>query len=135
MASGMLSEHQIVHMYAYRLRSHYLVSLLVGQHAVLMYAGLVRESIFAYYRLVERRSLSDYVVYRLARAVDLSCVDACCKARNILSCADRHYDLFEGCVSCSFAQTVDGALHLSCSSEHSCQSVCGGHAKIVMTVD
>ena len=95
----------------------------------------MRESIFADDRLVERSSLSDYVVYRLARAVDLSGIYAGSESCHILSGTDRHYYLFERCVAGPFAQTVDCTFHLPCPSEHAGQSVCSGHAQIVMTVD
>ena len=131
----MLSEHEIVDMYADRLRCHYLVGLLVGKHAVLVYARLMREGIFADYRLVERSRLTDYVVDGLASTVDLRGVDACSEARHVLSCAYRHYDLFERGIACSLSKAVYSALHLPCSAEYSGKSVCRCHSKIVMAVD
>ena len=69
-ASGMLSEHQIVHMYADRLRSHDLISLLIGKHAVLMYTGLGIYCVVEHRRSVKynRKEIKRY----LGRAVELA---------------------------------------------------------------
>ena len=119
----MLAENKIVDMDADRLRSHYLVGLLVCEHTVLMYPRLMRKGIFADYRLIERSGLTDYVVYSLTRTVDLRGVDACSETCHVLSCAYRHYDLFERSIACSLSEAVDSALHLPCPSEHSGESV------------
>jgi hypothetical protein len=76
MAAGVLSQHDVVSGNAHSLWSQYFIGLLVGQHAVLVDARFVQESVAAYDGLVQRRGLANDGIDRLAGAADLGGVQA-----------------------------------------------------------
>src|SRR5580698_11031325 len=120
--------------YAYQRRRHDFVAEWVGQHAVLVNAGLVREGVVADDGLVGRGLEGDDLAENLARWIKVGELDVGGDAVAVAADVEGGGDLFEGRVAGALADAVDGALDLACAILHSGQRVGDGQAEVVVAV-
>ena len=114
-AAGVLAQHQMRLGHAHQRGSHDLVAERVGQHTVLMNAGLVRKSVVAHDCLVGRRAKGDDLAQHLAAGIELAQIDAGGDAEAVAAHIERSGNLFQSRIAGSLADAVDGALHLACA--------------------
>src|SRR6266568_3518757 len=113
-AAGVLTEYEMGLRDANQGGSHDFVAERVGEHAVLMDARLVSESIRAHDGLVGRWLEGDDLAEHLACWVKLIELDAAGRAAVALRAhIKRRSDLLERRIACAFADAVDGALYLA----------------------
>ena len=112
-AAGVLAENQVRAGDADQGRGHDFVAERVGQHAVLMDAGLVGEGVVADDGLVGRGLEGDELAEHLAGGIELVELDAGGDAVAVAADVECGGDLFQGGVAGAFADAVDGALDLA----------------------
>src|SRR5271170_4770766 len=96
-----------------RRRRHDLVGEWVSHHAVLMNAGLVCEGVGSDDSFVRGATEADELAEELARRVELVHLDVVGMGELIAADHQGRGYLFERCISGTFADAVDGALHLT----------------------
>src|SRR3954469_10941997 len=103
MPPRMLTQYQFRVRHTYRLRRHDFVRQAILEHAILMNAGLVRESIASddgFVRL--HRNTSDFLE-QLVGGIQLFSDNAGLKWIAISAHSKRHYNFFERRIPCTFA--------------------------------
>src|ERR1051326_1335673 len=135
MAAGVFAQYKFVAGYADGFRRHDLVTQRVGDNAVLVNAGLVREGIASDNRLIRLRREADDLRKQAARGINLPGIDASLKRKLRLAHIQHHRDLFQRRVTRALPDSIDGALHLACAGVDGGDGVCHGQTKIVMAVD
>ena len=133
--AGVLAQHHGVFGNAHIGGAHDLIGQGVGQHTVLVNAGLMGKGIGAHDGLAGLDGNTGDVAQELAGAVDLLRVDAGLRLIEGSSGLQRHGDLFQTCVARPLADAVDGALHLGGAGPDALQRVGNGHTQIVVAVD
>ena len=131
----MFAEDQRVSLDADAFRAHDLIGQGVVQHAVLMDAGLVGESVVADDRFVGRRRESGQVLHDAGGPVNLAGVQADLHAEVLAAGGQRHGDFLQCGVAGAFAETVDRAFHLVGAGHDGGDGIGGGHAEVVVAVD
>src|SRR5436190_922828 len=119
----MLAQHQRVRRNADRLRRHNLVAERITNHAVLVNARLVSESVASHDCLVWLYAEADDLRQRLAGRIKLSRIDLSLKGQTIRPDIHGHYHFFERGVAGAFADAVDGAFNLSRARSYRSQTV------------
>src|ERR1017187_1200358 len=120
--------------YAYKRGGHDLVAEGVGQHAVLVYSGLVRKSIVSHNCFVGRRAEGDDLAQHLAGGVEILELDGGADAIAVSAHIEGGGDLFQGRIAGSFADAVDGALHLAGAGGDGGQRVGDGETEVVVAM-
>ena len=83
------------------------------EYAILVYARFMRECIRADNGLVGLNRKTGNARYQLTGRYDMSCIYARVTREKVLAGSYRHHDLFQCCIARTFAESVDGALHLT----------------------
>ena len=135
MLAGVLAKHHRVLRDAHVGGLHDLICLGIGDDAVLVDAGLMREGVRADDRLARRDRHARDIAQALAALVDLLGVDARLGLIEVAARLERHDDLLEAGVARALADAVDGALHLRRARLDAGEGVRDGHAEVVVTVD
>ena len=112
-AAGVLAEDEMRFGDADQRRRHDLVAERVGQHAVLVNAGLVRKGVVADDGLVGRGLEGDDLAEHLAGGIKVFELDAGGDAVAVAAHVERGGNFFESGVAGALADAVDGALHLA----------------------
>ena len=135
-AAAELAHRQARARKAHRLRGHDLVGERVLEHAVLVDARLVREGVAADDGLVGLDAEAGQVADQPAGVAELLGVDAVARDRELgRAGAQGHHHLFERGVAGTFAEAVDGDLHLAGAGLHRGQGVGRGQTQVVVAVD
>ena len=134
-APGVLAHHQAVGAPANVLRQHDFVSLAALEHAVLVDARLVGESVGANDRLVRLHREAGDSRDQPRAGHDLGGVEVGGAVEDVTAGAHRHDDLLEGGVAGALAEAVDGALDLACAVLHCGQGVGNRQAEVVVAMD
>ncbi|MNV72821.1 hypothetical protein D3C71_1659360 [compost metagenome] len=108
----MLAEHQLALLQPNRLRRHDLVRRLLLQHAVLVNAGLMRESVGADDRLVPRHDHAGQLADEAAGAGNFRQHQTRLGAEKFAPRLKGHGDFLDRRISRAFADSVDRALDL-----------------------
>ena len=114
---------------------HDLEGVAVLQHAVLVNAGGMPESVGAHDGLIRLHREAGDVAHETARSVYLTGVDVGANVEQVGPRLDGHDDLFERGVAGPLAQSVDAPLDLTRPGLHRRQAVGHGHAEVVVAVD
>ena len=133
-AAGVLAEHEMRLGDADRRGGHDFVAERVGQHAVLVNAGLVSESVIADDGLVGGGLEGDDLAEGLAGGVKIFKLDVGGDAVAITADVEGGGDLFQSRVACALADAVNGALDLASAVLNGGKGVGDGKAEIVMAV-
>lgn len=104
------------------------------EDAVLVDATAVGVGVGADHRLVSLNHHAGVSGDQPGDGQELGGIDAGFKTEVILANEEAHDDLFERGVASALANAIDGDFNLPCASEDAGQSVCGGHAKVVVAV-
>ena len=135
MSAAMLAEHEFRVRDANVFRSHDLVGAALFQHAVLMDAGFVGESVLADDRLVPLHlHAGDGAEFPAGRRQQTG-VDAGLELVEIAPCFQGHDDFFEGAVSRALTDAVDRAFNLSGSFHERRETVRHRQPEIVVAVN
>jgi hypothetical protein len=133
---GMLPEHQLVRRPSDRLGRQDLVGDGRLQDAVLMDAGLVRESVVAHDGLVGLHRNADHRRQHTTRRIDLGRADVGVEpAVHVTPRLDPHHHLLHGGVPGAFADPVHGALDLTRARQDRGQAVGHREAEVVVAVN
>ena len=71
--------------------------------------------------------------YHAAGRINLLCIDIGLNIYFVVT-LDNHGDFFEGSISCTFADTVDGNFHLTCAVQNTGYRIGSSHTQVVVTV-
>src|SRR6056297_2466525 len=134
MATGMLAQHQRRSTDADIFRAHDFVGLAVGQHAVLVYAGFVREGVVADNRLVARHEAADHRGQLARYRVKLARVDGGLQVEQVVAGFQRHDHFFQRGIAGALANAAYRAFDLAGARAHRGQAVGYGQAEVVVTV-
>src|ERR1700732_3688225 len=105
------------------------------QHAVLVNAGLVRESVFAHNSLVTRDRHTGDTGNQPRGWIEAAGLNSGGDIEEGFARLQRHHDFLERAVTGALSDSVDGALDLARARDDGCQAVRNRHPQIVMTVD
>ena len=133
-AAGMLAQHQRRAVDADVFRAHDFVGLAVGQHAVLVNAGLVGKRVVADNRLVARHEAADHRGKLARYRIELARVDAGVQAEQVAAGFQRHDDFFQRGISGALADAADRAFDLARAGAYRGQAVGHGQAEVVVAV-
>ena len=134
MLAAVLAQDKRLRRHADIVRVHDLVSLAIGEHAVLVDAGLVREGVPAHDSLVARRGVAGAFGQQRAGGVDAARLHARVGAVMVRAGAQCHHHFFHRTVARPFADTVERAFDLARASAHRGEAVGDRHAEIVVVV-
>src|ERR1035438_8958043 len=129
-AAGMLAEDKMGFGDANQRWSHDLVAEGVGQHAVLVDAGLVGKGVVAHDSLVWRGPEGDDLPQYLAGGIKYLKIEAVGDAVAVAANVEDGGDLFEGCVAGALPDAVDGAFDLTCAVLNRGEGVGDGEAQV-----
>src|SRR5688572_11867557 len=130
----MLAQDNIVLRKSDRFGGHDLVRDGGLEHAVLMNAGFMRESVATDDRLVRLNIDSGNLGEESACLVNLPGINGCVYVHVPLAHLDRHDDLFKRCVAGAFANTVDCAFDLARSIPGTRKTVRDSKAKVIVAM-
>ena len=122
--SRVLAQHQFVARSTHGLRRYDLIGGGILDHSILMDPGFMRECVPAYDRLVRLHVHASDFGQELAGGKQLLGHDRRLVGIVLSSYPHHHHQLFQRRVPGPFADTIDGALHLSSASFDCCQGVC-----------
>ena len=134
MSAGMLAQYNAVARLTYVFGTHDLVSPRFLQNAILMNAGLVRESVFADDRFVALNVQAGEFADQATDGENSPRVDPGFGFVEIATHFQGHDDLFHRSVARAFANSVDGTFDLPRSRLDCGQRVGHRQTKIVVTV-
>src|SRR5438105_2757463 len=100
-----------------------------------MDASLMCKRILADDGLVRLRPEGNEARKSLAGAIQFFAVNLRLKRESILPCLDRHHNFFQRRISGTFADAVDGALHLARTGLNGRKRIRYRKAQIIVTVD
>ena len=126
-------QHDSVVINAHFLGVHDFVGRCILQHTVLMDTAGVCKCVLAHNRLVRLHRHIHQRRHHAARRINLRRVDVRLDAKVGVRLENHRY-LFQRRVTGTFADTVDGHLHLTGTSQHTSHRVCRRHAEVVVAV-
>src|SRR5579875_1824859 len=135
MPAAVFAQHQLRLRYADVLWVHDLIGGALLEHAVLMDAGFVGESVLADDGLVALHLNAGDVRDEPAGRIQFLGIDVGRYPEVILPRPHSHDDLFERAVAGPLADAVDGAFDLARAFQDGGETVGHGHAEIVVTVN
>src|SRR5215208_2915484 len=115
--------------------THDLIGRLVLQHPILMNTGFMSECIRADDRFVGLDDDARVVANEFADSGNLWSFDTGLQIENRSASLQRHDHLFEGGVSGTLTDPINGNFRLSSARPDSCQGVRGRHPQIIMAMD
>ena len=133
--AGVLAEHDLAAGLPHCCGVDDLVGRALGQHAVLMDAGLVGERVAPDDGLVRRHRVAGQAGDHTAGARQLARVDAGFQAMGVAPSPQQHHDLLERAVARALADAVDGALDLASACDHPRVGVGDGQPQVVVAVN
>ena len=126
-------QHDGVIVNTHFLRVHDFVSRSILQHTILMNTAGVGKRIPAHNRLVWLHGHVHEARHHTACRVYLCRVDIRLNAQVWVS-LEYHGNLFQRGVTSTFTNTVDGHLHLTRTTQHTCHRIGCSHTEVVVTV-
>ena len=132
--TAVFSEKKCVFGHSDVFRTHNFVGRLVGEHAVLVYAGFVRESVLAHHGFVGGQLDADYAADQLRRAEYALRDDVRVKPETVAARAYRHHDFFHRGVARALSDAVHGALNLRRPRFRRGERIRHRHSEVVVAV-
>ena len=116
------------------LRSHYLVSLGIGHHAMLVYPGLMGKRVIADYCLRREDLHACYRRKKTRRPEKLLCLDVGLIRIEVRTCLHCHDYLFKRGVSCPLTYSAERALDLPGPGLHASKGISHSKPEVIMAV-
>ena len=132
--AAVLAQHQLRLGKAHVFGTHDFVGAAMLQHAVLVDAGFMRESILADHGLVARQAHSQQVGQQARARVQALGDDAGVHAEQFRARLEGHHDFLQRGIAGPLADAGEGALDLPCARCHRGQAVGHRHAQVVVAM-
>src|SRR5690606_11438743 len=133
-SAAVLAEDEVRLAEADLFRAHDLVGGTVLQHAMLVYAGLMRKRVLTNHRLVARDVHPGDPGHQPRSGIEAGGIHAGTKVKELGTGRERHHHFLERAVAGTFADSVDRALDLAGAGCYGREAVCYRHPQIVVAV-